>query len=483
MFLPTLNGVNGLRPLADRDPVHDFGFFQFDPAAVRYSNKVELALRPDLAKVGSEIRVVGNNAGERFSIHAGTVARLDREAPNTGIDADFNTFYIQAASGTSGGSSGSPVLDAHGNVVALNAAGKMLTNVSLFLPLERVVHALERIQAGQPVERGTVSTVFKHQPFHELQRLGLTASEQQALRATNPNTTGLLTVSEVIKGGVADSVLEPGDIVISISGTCLDNFVTLESALDNAVGQDMVFRVARGTQRLDLTLRVDDLRALVPSSFLEVGQGIFNDLSLSTARHFNLPVGGAYVAKAGYMLGSAGIGAGCVVTRVNDEPITGITDLAAAFAKIPDGADVAIRVYNVNHPKHEATALVRMDRRWFPMQMAERNDAVGAWKITDAPLPMDDEGGATATPPHSGGSTIMPSKDKATTAIAPSLVGIRTTVPYVGGILRAIIPLVYLPNRHAATAMFFCERHPECDPSWCVGTAIRRGFRHLSGRD
>eukprot|EP00038_Savillea_parva_P023265 m.40212 g.40212 ORF g.40212 m.40212 type:complete len:1066 (+) comp5935_c0_seq1:26-3223(+) len=427
-----------------RDPVHDFGFFKFDPNAVQYSERVELKLRPDLAKVGTEIRVMGNNAGERFSIHAGTLARLDREAPNTGIGADFNTFYIQAASGTSGGSSGSPVLDKNGNVVALNAAGKMMTNVSLFLPLERVVHALDRIQEGRPIERGTVSAVFRHQPFGELARLGLSPTEQQTMRLVNPTATGLLTVSEVIKGGSADNVLEPGDIVLAISGVGLDSFVTLESTLDRSVGRELVFTVARGTQRLQLPVRVDDLRAVVPSSFLEVGQSIFNDLSLQTARHYNLPVGGAFVAKAGYMLSSAGIRSGCVLTQVNDVPIRGIKDLAAAFAEIPDGADVALRVFSVNNPNLAATALVRMDRRWFPMLMAVRNDTEGMWQITEAPEPAnghthgnnddgsDGEGGGGVTAPTAvpNGSTIMPSKDAATAAIAPSLVGIRTTVPY-----------------------------------------------------
>ncbi|HUG73546.1 MAG TPA: trypsin-like peptidase domain-containing protein [Steroidobacteraceae bacterium] len=409
-----------------RDPVHDFGLYRYDPAKLRFIEPPSLELHPDGAQVGREIRVIGNNAGEQLSILAGTLAKLDREAPNYGAGRynDFNTFYIQAASGTSGGSSGSPVVDIRGRVVALNAGGASGAASSFYLPLGRVKRAVDLIKAGKPVTRGTLQTVFSYVPYDELRRLGLAATTETAMRKDFPANTGMLVVTQVQPGSPAFGQLQPGDILVAMEGKPVTTFEPLEELLDDAVGKPIRVRLQRGGEERNVQLVVGDLDAITPASYLEFGDTVVHDLSYQQARHFNLPVQGVYVANPGYTLAAAGIPRAALIMEVNSQPVPDIGAFAAQLALLGDGDRATLRYVAMDEPNNPQVRSMRMDRRWFATRACRRDDASGLWPCTDLP---------PGPPPKAivGGSANLPVvRDKLVAQLVPSLVQLTFDMPF-----------------------------------------------------
>jgi S1-C subfamily serine protease len=409
-----------------RDPVHDFGLYRYDPARLRYVRPTALPLYPEGARVGTEVRVVGNDAGEQLSILAGTLARLDRGTPEYGVGKynDFNTFYLQAASGTSGGSSGSPVIDIRGRVVGLNAGGSTGAASSFYLPLGRVQRALELVQAGQPVTRGTLQVVFTYTPYDELERLGLRPETQAAARRAAPELTGMLVVQDVQPGSPTEGELQPGDILVRVNGRLVTTFDPLAATLDAAVGREVAVEVERGGESIERRLEVQDLHAITPAEYLEFGDAVVHVLSYQMARHFNMPVRGVFVANPGYVLGAAGVPRGAVIEAVGGRPVGTLAEFAASVADLADGSRATLRYRTLDDPKGTQTRVMRMDRRWFPARHCQRDDATGYWPCRELPPPP------ASAPVAPAVTKFVQSGDVIADQLAPSLVLVNFDMPY-----------------------------------------------------
>ncbi len=409
-----------------RDPVHDFGFYRYDPSKLRFIKPTELKLYPQGAQVGREIRVIGNDAGEQLSILAGTLARLDREAPNYGLGKynDFNTFYYQAASSTSGGSSGSPVIDIEGRVLALNAGGSSAAASSFYLPLDRVTRALQLIQDGKPVARGTLQTVFVYTPFDEVRRLGLPPETETEVRRKFPDNTGMLVVSEVQRGSPAEETLEPGDILIKINGELGADFDALAGVLDDGVGKTMTLEIQRGGQSFERQLAIQDLYEVTPNRFLEFGDSVVHDLSWQQARHINVPIRGVYVANPGYALGAAAVPRGAVITEVDGKPIPSLAEFERVVVGLKDAERATVRFFTIDDPKTAQWRVMRMDRLWFPARVCKRNDELGTWPCS--PWPEDGD----AQPQKPATTSYAKTADPIVNRLAPSLVLVNFDMPY-----------------------------------------------------
>jgi len=418
-----------LKPIY-RDPVHDFGFFQYNPKDLKFIKPKSLPIKPKEAVVGREIRVVGNDAGEQLSILAGTLARVDRQAPYYGRGRynDFNTFYYQSASGVSGGSSGSPVIDIHGNVIALNAGGSVKAASSFFLPLQRVERALKLIQQGKPVTRGTLQTTFDYKPYDEVRRLGLRSELEATLRKVN-HGVGLLVVRRSLPGTQAHEFLKPGDIVIKGSKSherlrWIRRFDELESLLDRSVNQNIKLLVERNGKPVEIKIKVDDLHALTPDRYLTFGQAIVHNLSYQQARHLNKSVSGVYVAQPGYLLSAAGVPRGAVIFSIDNQPVKNIDEVEAILNTMADRQQAALHYITFKETQRTHVSIIRMDRRWFPLKKCYRDDKKGIWPCESLPVNNSKEVVDTTK------VKFIKYKDKRANRLSPSIVSVQFDIPY-----------------------------------------------------
>jgi len=369
-----------------RDPVHDFGILRFDPKAIKYMPVAALTLRPDLAKVGSEIRVVGNDAGEKLSILSGVISRLDRNAPEYGDGyCDFNTNYIQAAAAASGGSSGSPVVNIDGYAVALQAGGRSDgAATDYFLPLDRPLRALKCIQEGKPISRGTIQCQWMIKPFDECRRLGLSPEWEGAIRKGFPKETGLLVAEIVLPEGPSHHKVEEGDVLIKVNGELLTQFIRLDDILDSNVDQTVKLLLQRGGEDVEVEVTVGDLHAITPDRFVSVAGASFHNLSYQQARLYAVACKGVFVCEATGSFRFESTDNGWIIQTVDHKKTPDLDSFIEVMKGIPDRSRVVVTYKHLRDLHTLNTSILHIDRHWSSkMRMAVRNDKTGLWDFTD----------------------------------------------------------------------------------------------------
>lgn len=403
------------------DPVHDFGFFRYQPEQIKHITPHEFKLSETDPKIGEEIRIIGNDAGQKISILDGTISRLDRDAPNYGKGKynDFNTFYIQAATASTGGSSGSPVINIRGQAVALNAGSQSNSANAFYLPLHKIKLALAKLQNEQNIERGTLQTTFQSTPYPELQRLGLTDELSTQYRALYPGLKGLLVARFIVPQSFAAESLAVGDILLKVNQQTIADFVSLEAVLNDNVGQTVAVDVIRQGEPLSFSIQVSDLQELTPASYVKFDGGIFHDLSYQQARHFNKPVKGVYVAKSSNSFKQAGLPHRSVITELNGAEVSTLEEFNTQLMHIADKQKVHLRYFDFSTPNTTNYALVEINRTWFEHTYCQKNTDLGYW-------PCGESLSSNATYEK----TLADGQAKVTKKIEDALVSVSFVSPY-----------------------------------------------------
>ncbi|KAH5617523.1 hypothetical protein HBI23_254950 [Parastagonospora nodorum] len=375
-----------------RNPVHDFGFLKFDIKSIIHMSVSALQLRPDLAKVGLQIRVIGNDAGQKLSFLSGEISRLDCNAPQyvKGY-TDFNTNYIQASAAASGGSSGSPMINRDGFAIAMQAGATVGAATDFFLPLDRPKRVLDLLQRGEHILRGTIQTQWILEPFDECKRLGLSGDWEEAVRKQFPEETSMLVAYVVLPKGPASGKVEIGDILIRVNDQFITQFMSLESILDDHVGRTISVTVERNGKIMDVKIGVEDLHQITPDKFLLLAGGSYHDLSYQEARRHALSLenAGVYVCQAtGSFQPEKGSSSGWLIQEVNNQLTPNLSMFIKVIQAIPDRKRNVIRYGRIGEPNCDRILITSFEHGYGVSKIVTRNDASGMWDFTPIVYPI-----------------------------------------------------------------------------------------------
>ncbi len=201
------------------------------------------------------IVVIGNPFGLAHSVTVGVVSYMGRTdvTPN-GRDGDFD--YIQMDASINPGNSGGPVLDLHGDVVAVaNAVNVAGQGIGFAIPIDIAKTVIPHLKAHGRVRRGWMG--ISVQDF----------SPEVADAYNLPRGRGVV-VTDVAAGGPGERAgLQAGDVIVGLDARRVLRAHTLRwQVAARGVGHNVRLKVHRIGQPMKVTVRLEEMPAEEPAA-------------------------------------------------------------------------------------------------------------------------------------------------------------------------------------------------------------------------
>lgn len=194
------------------------------------------------ARVGDWVIAIGNPFGLGGTVTSGIISAVYR---NTGSGSAYDR-YLQTDASINRGNSGGPMFDMRGNVIGINNAIFSPTGgsvgIGFAIPAEIAAPIVEKLKAGQAIERGYLGV--RIQPLNEdlAESLGIAHNKGEFVQAVEPGQ------------GAANAGILPGDVVIKVDGKEVTREQTLSFLVANtAPGKRIPIELIRDGRRMTVT--------------------------------------------------------------------------------------------------------------------------------------------------------------------------------------------------------------------------------------
>jgi S1-C subfamily serine protease len=372
------------------DPWHDFVFLKFDPAKMPPTAKaVRFGRFADL-KENEDLLLIGNNEREDYSIKRGKLTkRFTLKAFN---EIGRYSHHLHTDFDRTGGSSGSPVWNAAGEVVGLHTGG---TDTSSFeLRIDYVTDAFRFLEQGKVPPRGEIGASLWMIPVSEARDYyGVPLATVNRERATDPDLKFFLTVERLLHGSEADRKLKMGDLVLDVEGKAIgQDAYGFDRILNEKVGGTVRMKVFRNGKEIDVALAVEDAEQKKLARFVQFAGGVFHDVSPGIGLQLNVPLGGVFLSQVNRGSSFEPLARPpsqertrykrkAIVSEINGTPVKNLDDFIRVASNLKSGSKANVLLRDVErYGDFSASASVDIEDRYSPFEIFKWNATQLEWE-------------------------------------------------------------------------------------------------------
>jgi S1-C subfamily serine protease len=341
------DGESTAARLLHHDAWHDFALIELERDADARWTATAAVLGDSFALHDQqELFLVGSNEGQEQSVKFGRVTNL---VVNKGRR---HSAAIQTSFDRAGGSSGSPVFDAAGRVVALHTAGTDTT--SFELRIEYVRDALRQLLDSGRVRRGDVGLELDLIPVAEARRATrLPDSIARRIASASGWRQQAIQVGYVLPGSPAAGRIRTGDVLVEVEGALVaGDLYRVDRAVDARVGATVRVVVYRHGTRLEHDLAVTDAERGKVARFARFAGGVFHELIPELRRVIDFAGPGVFLSNvtSGTPMGSLGSSFSdkypdvrlILLEEVDGTPTPDLDAFLSVARRLEDGAKVQV---------------------------------------------------------------------------------------------------------------------------------------------
>lgn len=285
----------------------------------------------DALKIGEWVLAVGNPFNLTSTVTAGIVSAKARSLGvyNGGIES-----FIQTDAAINRGNSGGALVNAKGELVGINAVLSSPTGsyagYGFAIPtsiMTKVVSDLKQYGAVQRAMLGiSGKSIGEDRTDEELQK-----------KAKELGVVDGVLVYKIVEGGSASGAdIKADDVIVGIDGKAVKSMADLQEALArHRPGDKVTVKLIRDKKEKSVSVTLKNEQGntkVVKNADMEILGAAFKEIPADVKKQLNLGYGVQVSGVSSGKMADAGIRKGFIILKANNQVVSKVSDLEAAFA-------------------------------------------------------------------------------------------------------------------------------------------------------